>query len=345
MSLNIFDVVYDKVIRSTVGIGKTNYQYALERLFPLVDRLESQRNPLSGRLYKKMEKDIIDGAILPPITVAFVTQEDVAQTVEGVSRYVDQHIGEGFILDGIQRLSALKRIHEMGTLIPVGIHWDTTLYINVVISPSSDNLLYRMITLNNGQKPMSPRHQIEALTDFSINFTDTNIRMFTEKAGNKTDNAERAYKKSLIVKSYISFMSKNYQIDNAKIIETKMDELLVDRILTNQKDPHEKEFSQILQLVGRFSALPGLYAWFSVENNMIGFASAIRNSYAIISNENPEEFFRSITNLETYMSQWLDKSKIKMGTERRRAVHNFITNYAEYKELEASQLVDLLSEE
>lgn len=44
------------------------------------------------------------------------------------------------------------------------------LYCNILISDSMDRLLYRMITLNNGQKPMSARHQIEILAGNIFDF-------------------------------------------------------------------------------------------------------------------------------------------------------------------------------
>jgi hypothetical protein len=340
MSIKIFDIENDSVIRSTVGIGKTTYDYALKKLCPLIDRLDIQRNQLASKMYTKMQEDISDGAILPPITLAFV-KENVNFTRDNIEVFIKENISEGFILDGIQRLSAIRRIDEELNL-NRNFNKNTTLYVNIVISPSKDTLLYRMITLNNGQKPMSPRHQIEALSNYTLNFDSDVLPLHTEK--NQKRSRSIGFKKSDIIKAYIAYMSNDYRIDNKKIIESKMDELLVDKIITNKKKDNEEEFEDVLHLIARLSDNENVYKWFTFENNMIGFCSGVRASYNELANTSNENFEQSLNNFETYFNEWLDRSRIKIGTERRRSISNFINNYKLYKDLEPSELVDALVE-
>lgn len=54
-----------------------------------------------------------------------------------------------------------------------------------------DRLLYRMITLNNGQKPMSARHQIEILASNMFDFDKLPILAVSEKnKSNKKNNQQ-----------------------------------------------------------------------------------------------------------------------------------------------------------
>ncbi len=334
MSIELYDIAADQVIRSTVGIGKTSYQFALDNLCPLIDRLDIQRNPLSGKMYKKMQEDILKGAILPPITVAFVT-ENVELGIREVNSYINENIRTGFILDGIQRLSALKRINEEPQLFD-DLNTDTPLYINVVLSPSKDTLLYRMITLNNGQKPMSPRHQIEALYDFTEQFDSDAIELHTEKSQRRARS--KGFKKADVIKAYTAYLGRSYNVDNKKIIESKMDELLFTKIIDNKKEQDEQEFDDVLQLIDNLSQNEGAYKWFTTENNIIGFCSAIRSSYEILNTENPDDFENEVEKFETYFNEYLDRSKIKIGTERRKAVHNFIADYDTCRTLDVSDL-------
>ena|SRR6218665_2420608 len=336
MSIDLYDTAEDKVIKSTVGIGKTNYRYALDHLCPLVDRLDIQRNTLSSKMYSKMQEDIVQGAILPPITLAFV-KDDVHMDKNDMFTYVNENIARGFVLDGIQRLSAIKRIYDDSTFFEE-LNLDTPLYVNIVISPNKDTLLYRMITLNNGQKPMSPRHQIEALYDYSDLEADTPFPLHTEKG--QTRARSKGFKKSDIIKGYISYFTKSYNIDNQKLIESKMDELLVSKIIDNKKEYNEQEFVDVLKLIERLSENDDVYKWFGFENNMIGFCAAIRVSFNEISQTSPEVFYTSVQTLENYFNEYLDRSKIKIGTERRKAVFNFISNYRDCFNLDVSRLND-----
>lgn len=159
MNIKIFDMVHDDVIKSHVLFTKSNYQDALIYLFPLIDRFEQQRNPLNKSFYEKLRKDLINGCIMPPITVALLVDDlsVVSRDINECEKYISENIKDGFILDGIQRLNTMHLAKDEG--LPL----EKPIYINVLISTSIDMLLYRMITLNNGQKPMSARHQVEIL--------------------------------------------------------------------------------------------------------------------------------------------------------------------------------------
>lgn len=332
MSIKLYDVTNDTVIRSTVGIAHTTYKFAIDQLCPLIDRLDIQRNPQSAKMYQKMQEDILQGAILPPITVAFV-KGNTELNKENAQKYISENIQSGFILDGIQRLSAIQRIHNQPELLEK-LNYDQKLYLTFVISPSHDTLLYRMITLNNGQKPMSPRHQIEAL--YSYMDFDSKVKLHTEKS--QTRSRSEGFKKANIIKAYLGYMNKSPIVDNNKIIESKMDELLVNRIIENRKAEGEQEFSDVLELIHRLCEAEETYKWFTVDNNIIGFCASIRLSYNDIKNIKPVDFYSSISNLETFINEYLERSKINVGTERRRAVSNFIKDFHICKDFEESEI-------
>ncbi|WP_241151507.1 hypothetical protein, partial [Pseudomonas viridiflava] len=92
--------------------------------------------------------------VMPPITVAFVTDKEFGANNE-IEDYVNENIDASFVLDGIQRLNTLYRAAE-----EVEFGDDYVIYINFILCDSVEKLLYRMITLNNGQRPMTPRHQV-----------------------------------------------------------------------------------------------------------------------------------------------------------------------------------------
>lgn len=73
--INIFDIDQDKVIKSVVAIGRTNYEFALSALVPLLDRFGEQRKLQSRRFYDRLRADIVTGCIMPPVTLAFVVMK------------------------------------------------------------------------------------------------------------------------------------------------------------------------------------------------------------------------------------------------------------------------------
>lgn len=101
MSIIIFDKEQDGVIDSVVGTGKTNYKYAIENLYPLVDRFSAQRKEQDTKFYARLERDILDGCLMPPITIAFVEKEFKAKGEDDIARYITENIKSGYILDGI----------------------------------------------------------------------------------------------------------------------------------------------------------------------------------------------------------------------------------------------------
>lgn len=339
MSIEIFKTSKDKVINSVTGVGVTNYEYALEKLCPLIDSLDIQRNTLSAGIYKKMQADIEDGAILPPITIAFIDSEMCSSTDKtDIQNFINNNINKGFILDGIQRLSAIKRIHDKTDLVTEGLDLSTSLYVNFVIGQSSDILLYRMITLNNGQKPMSPRHQIEILYKFSSKIGRSPLTTFTEKSQKRI--GKQSFKESEIIKAYLAYLSNTFSIENKKVIESKMDELLADKIIENKKEFSEEDFSDVLTLIASLCQDEVNYKWFSIENNLIGFCSAIRHSFECLKDISSENFRDNIESFDEFFRNSIDVSKIKLGAERRRAVNKFIYYFKELKNKNSRELLE-----
>ncbi|KAA1186167.1 hypothetical protein PAENI_15045 [Paenibacillus sp. B2(2019)] len=342
MSFLILDTQIDKVINSYFITSKVNYDFALTNLVPLIDRLDHQRNTLPAKYYRKLEKDIVKGCIMPPLTIAIVTNDDDYKNNTG--EYVQSNIENAFVLDGIQRLNTLNRIRE-------DVDLERPLYLNILICDSMDKLLYRMITLNNGQKPMSARHQIEMLAQNIYKFDDMNLNINTktekEQMRTKKDKMKKElkseFKKGDIIKAYLAFISNTINIDNQKIIESKLDELITDQIIDSNLPERSIEFTGVIDFVSKMSEDKELYSWFSLPNNLIGFSAGIQKSYIEIFDEDIEGFKSQIQKLDEAFS-FLDVSKIKLGMARRRSVQYFVENFNVCKEMDENQLVDKLSQ-
>lgn len=338
--MEIFSIDYDKVIKSRYVTAAADYEFALNHLIPLIDRLDIQRNIQDSKFYGRLEKDLVKGCIMPAITLAFVDSKAVKiDDKKQLTKYFVDNIKEGFILDGIQRLNTLQRTFKVS-----GKQLDLSrvLFLNIVVCSSMDNLLYRMITLNNGQKPMSARHQIEILTANVFEFENSETPIFTERESKRL-KIKVAFNKADFIKGYLGFLANSTNIENQKIIEEKLDELIADKILDSNITEDNLEFSEVITLINKFCKNEKLFKWFKNANNLIGFCVGIKGSYPDISKVSTANFEQGTRLFEQAFSSF-NFSKIKVGRIRRNLVNYFIKNFDELSDNDVLELVDTLSQ-
>lgn len=338
-SITILDKTEDKVIDSDYITVKMNYEYALTYLLPLINRLDFQRNSLNQKYYERLKQDLIDGCVLPPITIAFDNVQiknhiSGLSVNEDLSAYLHSNIDKGFILDGIQRLNTLLEAAK-----DPDFDKTKTLYGNIIISDSINKLLYRMIILNNGQKPMSARHQIEILMERTIeqileNETYQDI-VYSEKTSIRGDGKIKL-KSEILVKAYLSYSTRSTTIDNQKIIESKLNEIISEKIVNsdvkNSNVEFKKIFSFLVDLINysKDNININLIDWFNNENNTIGFFVGIANRNEVISTDH-SDIIKAIKIIEEIIAN-INPSKVKMSSTRRKVVSDVVKDYEKFNE-------------
>ncbi len=333
--LKIFDRQYDYVIKSwNVTLGVT-YKYAVDNFVPLIDKLDLQRSPLRAAFYKRLEDDLLRGCTIPNITLAIHVKDDIEEN-EIDESFLECNLKDAFVLDGIQRLNTMKRICSTD-----GFPFERRLHCNVLIGSSMDRLLYRMITLNNGQRPMTARHQIEILASNIIDFDALSILTVTEKEAKKKKpkNSSEEMSKEVIIKGYLAFVSNSINIDNQKIIEDRMDALIADKILDSDLPNNENEYSEVIEYINDKMSNDYLKEWFRVPNNFIGFSAAMSTNFNEIKNVDEDSLVDGIKLFEDAFSA-IDVSKIKLGLARRRLVKMYFEKYDSNVKKSVSDLID-----
>lgn len=341
--MKIYQKYTDSVIGGIVVTGDTTYKDALERILPLSGRLDSQRKILDTKFYTRLENDILKGCMMPPITMAFICSQDKIDSLadedtELINKLIKEEFPNGYVLDGLQRLNTLKRASTKP-----GFPFEQKILLNIIIAQNEDRLLYRMITLNNGQKPMSPRHQIEILTQELFDFSNyPNLIVQTEK-DKAIHPIKDAYSQSDIAKAYTAFITGSIHTENNKLIEEKMDQILVNKILESDLTG-SVEFKNVLYLINRLSGSTFLKKWFKVSNNMIAFSGAIKASYNDFNEITNEVAELAMANFEEAFKAF-NPSKINLGKVRRELVKLFISHISELKDNSSSELMERFMEE
>lgn len=335
--MKLFALDKDDVVGGFVVSAGCDYQYALDHLAPLIGRLNIQRDTLKTKFYARLEKDIVRGCVMPPITVALIHEFPDAISDADVFGYIKGNVDQGFVLDGIQRLNTLAKASQ-----DKGFNAARPLHVNFVIASSRDKLLYRMITLNNGQRPMSARHQIEVLADAFFDFEGVELKLVAEK-GKSRVRAPDSFKKSDFIKGYIAYLGETVNVDNQKIIEEKMDELIASRIIESDIPSRRIEFSDIVNIVNRMSENPYLRDWVRVQNNFIGFCVGSKISIDTIAKCGNDDIKFAIDGFESAFSS-VNVSKVNLGKVRRECVSKFIENFGDLKSVDEFELLNRISD-
>lgn len=336
--MKIYEIDSDEVINAIVVSGSITYNEAIEKLIPLINKTEFQRKLQDKKFYEKLERDIVDGCIMPSITIAFVDKTITAEsTKEEVISFFDKNYKKSFVLDGIQRLNTLSRVANSEE-----INLNKKLYLNIVYSDSVDKLLYRMITLNNGQKPMTPRHQVEVMMANVFDFNELGIQVQTEKE-RAVKIKMNSFNKSDLVQAYLAYMANSPMVDNKKIIQEKMDELIVNKIVSAEKSEQDSSFENVIKSLAKFQKSAVSLKWLKQANNLVGFAVGMKTSSKTIMPLTVEEFEKSIQTFDKAFSDF-NPSKIKMGKLRRELSFEFFKNYSKLKDLDSLELLEYFSD-
>lgn len=338
MSLDFFTLDTDSVIDGFVVSSATQYSFALENFVPLIGRLDIQRDALNTKFYNRLEDDIIRGCVMPPITIAMIHSFPARKRNKvAIEEYISKNIHDAFVLDGIQRLNTLRRAATNTDFNP-----NRPIHVNFIIASSRDRLLYRMITLNNGQKPMSARHQIDVLADAFFDFDGVALKLVSEKGKGRV-RAPDTFKKADFVKGYVAYLSGSVNIDNQKIIEEKMDELIASKIIDSDIPTSNIEFSDIVELINKFGDSEHLKEWIRSQNNFIGFCVGAKASASILKTSKIGSIEKAVLSFEQAFAS-INVSKVNLGKIRRELVAYFMQNYTQLSKLDEFELLDKISD-
>lgn len=335
--IEITHIDKDLVIDSWVLTGHCTYAYAIEKLHPLIGRFAAQRKIQNQTFYDRLRRDILQGCIMPPVTIAIVDSHTSFSNNFDFNTYINNKLEEGYILDGMQRLHNLNIVSTEDGFDP-----HRNIYISLVVAAKKDMLLYRMITLNNGQKPMSPRHQIEVLTQELFDFEELNISVQSEK-----DRSEKivrgAFNLADISKGYLAFLTENLHNENTKIIAEKMDELIVSKIMSSGPATGI-EFQEVLEVIDQLSSNQESKSWLKTQNNLIGFCVGIKTSYAFIKEMRPENFGDICEKFEDAFKA-INTTKVNLGKYRRELSYKYIKDIERLNRYTVEDLIEWCNEE
>lgn len=256
------------------------------------DDYEPQRKREKYKAYERMKSDIKEGALLPAITLA-VKPELVPNLLPLVHKDNKQELenalsqpGQVNILDGLQRTFILNDIAKEN----FNFSPEQQVLVEFWLESDIQNLIYRLIILNAGQKPMSLKHQI-GLLFMTLNDTLKNeikdIEIFKDKDSARRTKA-RKYPLDRIATSYQSFITQSPETQRENVVAQK---LVEEEILNSKKEDLGKQFNDFKDYLRIYADLdveicriytgnhdpeiPTGINWFGQENVMNSFFAAL----------------------------------------------------------------------
>lgn len=168
--IRIASKIYDGRINATnvlTEIPVSDYLCVAEKI---LDKNEFQRKKVkrTSTVYSLLRKDLKARCTIPPIVMAVSVQQQNVKYDDIDDKYVEDIFNPDnlIILDGLQRtynLIEVKNELEKNGDEELMHFLSLKLRIEFYIGINKIGILYRMLTLNTGQTPMSTRHQIEIL--------------------------------------------------------------------------------------------------------------------------------------------------------------------------------------
>lgn len=180
-----------------------------------------------GKPYELLRRDLAEGCVIPPIILAVsdgsdgklrnlvqevIEAESVGENLSEIQGEVQKAIIDRrvLILDGLQRtytlLSVLSDLSDDSASDKKDKFLARHIRFEIYLGLSKQGILYRMLTLNTGQTPMSFRHQLEILYHDYLdgkNLPD-GIEVVREKDERRARGSNR-YKFSDVVEMFYSF--------------------------------------------------------------------------------------------------------------------------------------------
>lgn len=231
-----------EVVYAQIGISEY-----LELVGEDFDRFEIQRKRQDPKKYTRLKEDTKKGALLPPITLA-INPSKVSEFNETLKSKNSEKLkidliksSDLYILDGLQRSYIIKDLIDEG----VTFKTDQTLLIEIWFESKIEHLIYRLIVLNSGQKPMSMRHQVELLfttlkTEIEETIPDLNI--YVEKDSQIRSSAKK-FSFDRIVNAYYSFLTKSPEVKRDNLIVQKLNE---DDILSSNEEELNESYNHFI---------------------------------------------------------------------------------------------------
>jgi hypothetical protein len=253
-------ILEDKKIKAHSVLIEMNIEDYLNISSKILGNNPLQRKKIrnSSTVYSLLKEDLKSGCIIPPLVFAISDAEykSYINDDEAIYKFIIKNFEKSIILDGLQRTyniieandDLLKEVNKSNqdensknnNIAVLNAFHSHKLRFEFYLGIDKVGILYRMLTLNTGQTPMSLRHQIEILySDYLSN--SVNGIILLREVDEKVPSKLGEYKFQDIIEGFTSYLMKDYLIfDRSDIL---------DNIKSLEKLSHENQGQDIFEKI------------------------------------------------------------------------------------------------
>lgn len=181
--MTFLSTIYDDFLHAENLLAEMSIEEYLNIARKIIKNNEYQRNRVrsSSSIYSLLRNDLKKLCTIPTIVLALKAEDIEPEGERDIFINFNDNL---MILDGLQRTYSLMDVYnelEQEDLVQLEHFKNHKIRVEVYKGISRTGILYRMLTLNTGQTPMTKRHEIEILySDYqSLDFGD-DIHLNTE---------------------------------------------------------------------------------------------------------------------------------------------------------------------
>lgn len=336
--MKIVSNINDNRIKSTNILIELTIEEYLAFARKIISNNELQRLKIraSKTIYSLLKDDLLTGCIMPAIVLAITDESKKEFTDEELKEYLSNNYQNVLILDGLQRtytlIDALNTIKAKKTVFDFesGIKEEEKflnqlIRVEIYININKFGILYRMLTLNTGQTPMSIRHQLEMLYSDYSNVEVDGIKIISDNEGTVYPENNQ-FKFQTIIEGFNSYinrdelpMDRQEMLENLKILEKITKEDLKTDIFREFIQSYARLFNKLRELTDDYCLLDdeliengiqspfgkNVSKIFSSSQALTGFGAAIGNLKDKLIIKDFDQLNSIIEKLQSNSNKWL----------------------------------------
>lgn len=260
--MKIMSKIYDQRINSWNVYVESSFGEYLQFAKKIIHNNDLQRKRVktSKTIYSLLKSDLQQGCIMPPLVLA-LTEIGVLDPQnpdeEKLLAYINENSENVLILDGLQRTYTLIDADDEMKLKEQKEYekfLNNKLRLEIYVEINKFGILYRMLTLNTGQTPMSARHQLEMLYSNMLDTEIDGVRLITDKEG-QADPDENEFIFKNAIEGFNSYMNRNELpldrqdiLDNVKVLEHMADENIAEDLFKEFLETYIKIFTTLRKI-------------------------------------------------------------------------------------------------
>ena len=305
----------------------------LEFAHRIISNNEFQRKRVktSKTVYSLLKNDLKKGCLMPPLVLATADElpRELYNDDEALREYFVVNSEKIQILDGLQRTYTLldaanelynedKESFERFLKYPIRME----LYSGI----NKFGILYRMLTLNTGQTPMSARHQLEMLYNDMLNVVVDGITLVPDTRG-KADPDDNQFVFQNTIDGFNSFLNRTELpidrqelLENIKMLEKMSEEDIRNDLFKEYLESYIKVFKSIKTITDNYVISDEDLVDYDIDANPFGkkaskifsTSQALTGFGAAIGKLKDNKKINSFSNIEGYS---IDLEKNNSGHE------------------------------